>query len=44
MEKEFLGDINFNISSRTVGESCPSNIALIKYWGNMRIRYLPIKY
>ncbi|AQX49177.1 diphosphomevalonate/mevalonate 3,5-bisphosphate decarboxylase family protein [Elizabethkingia anophelis] len=33
MEKEFLGDINFNISSRTVGESCPSNIALIKYWG-----------
>ncbi|MDV4031052.1 diphosphomevalonate decarboxylase [Elizabethkingia anophelis] len=33
MEKEFLGDINFNISSRTVTESCPSNIALIKYWG-----------
>ncbi len=33
MEKEFLGDINFNISSRTVAESCPSNIALIKYWG-----------
>ncbi|MDV2447092.1 diphosphomevalonate decarboxylase [Elizabethkingia anophelis] len=33
MEKEFLGNINFNISSRTVAESCPSNIALIKYWG-----------
>ncbi|MEL5902083.1 diphosphomevalonate/mevalonate 3,5-bisphosphate decarboxylase family protein [Elizabethkingia anophelis] len=33
MEKEFLGNINFNISSRTVTESCPSNIALIKYWG-----------
>lgn len=33
MEKEFLGNINFNISSQTVAESCPSNIALIKYWG-----------
>ncbi|KUY17115.1 diphosphomevalonate decarboxylase [Elizabethkingia miricola] len=33
MEKEFLGNINFNISSQTVVESCPSNIALIKYWG-----------
>ncbi|QDZ63499.1 diphosphomevalonate decarboxylase [Elizabethkingia bruuniana] len=25
--------MNFNISSQTVAESCPSNIALIKYWG-----------
>lgn len=33
MEKEFLGNTNFNISSQTVTESCPSNIALIKYWG-----------
>lgn len=33
MEKEFLGNINFNISNQTVAESCPSNIALIKYWG-----------
>lgn len=33
MEKEFLGNINFIISSQTVAESCPSNIALIKYWG-----------
>ncbi|AQX83767.1 diphosphomevalonate decarboxylase [Elizabethkingia bruuniana] len=33
MEKKFLGNINFNISSQTVAESCPSNIALIKYWG-----------
>ncbi|MCL1666475.1 diphosphomevalonate decarboxylase [Elizabethkingia ursingii] len=33
MEKEFLGNTNFNIGSQTVTESCPSNIALIKYWG-----------
>lgn len=31
--QEFLGKENFNISSQTVSESCPSNIALIKYWG-----------
>lgn len=30
---EFSGNPNFNISSQTVSESCPSNIALIKYWG-----------
>lgn len=33
MEKEFLGNQDFKISSETVSESCPSNIALIKYWG-----------
>lgn len=31
--QEFLGNPNFNISTQTVSESCPSNIALIKYWG-----------
>ncbi|MGG5208340.1 diphosphomevalonate/mevalonate 3,5-bisphosphate decarboxylase family protein [Chryseobacterium sp. MIQD13] len=31
--QEFLGKQNFNIHTRTVSESCPSNIALIKYWG-----------
>ncbi len=31
--EEFLGKENFNISTQTVSESCPSNIALIKYWG-----------
>lgn len=31
--QDFLGKQNFNISSETVSESCPSNIALIKYWG-----------
>lgn len=31
--KEFLGSENFNIQNSTVVESCPSNIALIKYWG-----------
>lgn len=30
---EFSGNKNFNISSQTVSASCPSNIALIKYWG-----------
>ena len=30
---EFLGDQNFKISNQKVTESCPSNIALIKYWG-----------
>lgn len=31
--QDFLGKLNFNISTQTVSESCPSNIALIKYWG-----------
>ena len=30
---EFQGKPNFNISNQTVSASCPSNIALIKYWG-----------
>lgn len=30
---EFSGDQNFKISNQKVTESCPSNIALIKYWG-----------
>ena len=30
---EFSGNQNFEISSQKVTESCPSNIALIKYWG-----------
>lgn len=30
---EFSGDQNFKISHQKVTESCPSNIALIKYWG-----------
>ncbi|WP_234110940.1 diphosphomevalonate/mevalonate 3,5-bisphosphate decarboxylase family protein [Chryseobacterium sp. R2A-55] len=33
MVNEFLGNPNFNISAQTVSASCPSNIALIKYWG-----------
>ncbi|WP_312322889.1 diphosphomevalonate decarboxylase, partial [Soonwooa sp.] len=33
MENQFLGNKNFNISNQTVTESCPSNIAIIKYWG-----------
>lgn len=33
MEKEFLGNPDFTVSSQTVSASCPSNIALIKYWG-----------
>lgn len=31
--QEFLGRENYTINSQTVSESCPSNIALIKYWG-----------
>ncbi|GAB0156320.1 diphosphomevalonate decarboxylase [Chryseobacterium sp. Alg-005] len=31
--QEFLGKENYTISTQTVSESCPSNIALIKYWG-----------
>ncbi|QFG52774.1 diphosphomevalonate/mevalonate 3,5-bisphosphate decarboxylase family protein [Chryseobacterium sp.] len=33
MEKEFLSEKTFNIKDITVSASCPSNIALIKYWG-----------
>lgn len=31
--QEFLGKQNFTINNQTVSDSCPSNIALIKYWG-----------
>ncbi|CAD7798771.1 hypothetical protein CHRY9390_00384 [Chryseobacterium aquaeductus] len=31
--QDFLGKENYTIQSTTVSESCPSNIALIKYWG-----------
>lgn len=31
--QEFLGNNEFTINNQTVSESCPSNIALIKYWG-----------
>lgn len=33
MENQFLGNNHFNISSQAVSAVCPSNIALIKYWG-----------
>lgn len=33
MTQEFLGNPHFNISNQAVSASCPSNIALIKYWG-----------
>lgn len=33
MEKEFLGNPEFKVSDQTTNASCPSNIALIKYWG-----------
>lgn len=33
MENQFLGNQNFNISNQVVSATCPSNIALIKYWG-----------
>ncbi len=33
MENQFLGIQNVQVSSQTVAASCPSNIALIKYWG-----------
>lgn len=33
MENQFLGNKNFQVSSQTFSASCPSNIALIKYWG-----------
>lgn len=31
--QEFIGKQNYTIHTQTVSESCPSNIALIKYWG-----------
>ena len=31
--KEFLITTNYKIENYKVSESCPSNIALIKYWG-----------
>ncbi|MFZ4929700.1 diphosphomevalonate/mevalonate 3,5-bisphosphate decarboxylase family protein [Chryseobacterium sp. Mn2064] len=34
--QEFLGKENYNIHTQTVSESCPSNIALIKYWGKYK--------
>lgn len=33
MEQEFLGNPDYTLSSQTISASCPSNIALIKYWG-----------
>ena len=33
---DFLGKENFTIQNKTVAESCPSNIALIKYWGKYK--------
>ncbi|WP_300675557.1 diphosphomevalonate decarboxylase [Soonwooa sp.] len=33
MENQFIRNKDFNISNQTVTESCPSNIAIIKYWG-----------
>ena len=33
MTQEFLGNSQFHISNKAVSASCPSNIALIKYWG-----------
>ena len=32
-EQNFLGKSDFNIQNMLVSVSCPSNIALIKYWG-----------
>ncbi|WP_126651755.1 diphosphomevalonate/mevalonate 3,5-bisphosphate decarboxylase family protein [Chryseobacterium aureum] len=31
--QNFIGKENYTIHTQTVSESCPSNIALIKYWG-----------
>ncbi len=33
MEENFLGNSQFTVNNHTVSASCPSNIALIKYWG-----------
>ena len=32
-DEDFLGNQKFTTSSTTVNSACPSNIALIKYWG-----------
>lgn len=34
--QEFIGKEDFTIHTQTVSESCPSNIALIKYWGKYK--------
>ena len=33
MENKFIGNSEYSVSNQTVTASCPSNIALIKYWG-----------
>lgn len=33
MENNFIGSEDFSISNQVVSATCPSNIALIKYWG-----------
>ena len=33
MESKFIGNQDYTISNQKVASSCPSNIALIKYWG-----------
>jgi len=33
MENQFLGNTEYQTSNQLVSASCPSNIALIKYWG-----------
>lgn len=33
MEQTFFGKSDFQLSDQTIKETCPSNIALIKYWG-----------
>lgn len=33
MSQQFLGNQNFKIKNIEVSAECPSNIALIKYWG-----------
>lgn len=33
MENQFIDNREFTVSNQVVSESCPSNIALIKYWG-----------
>ncbi len=34
--QEFIGKEDFTIHTQTVSASCPSNIALIKYWGKYK--------
>ncbi|KQT17563.1 diphosphomevalonate decarboxylase [Chryseobacterium sp. Leaf404] len=36
MTNDFLGTNEFTIHNKRVSESCPSNIALIKYWGKYK--------